>query len=706
MKSRVLTACIVVLTLIAPWVAAASYEANWESLDKRPTPQWWVDAKFGIFIHWGVYSVPAWSVRGKYSEWYWRRVEGDKKKNGPWWQFHKENYGETFAYQDFAPLFKTELYDANEWARTFKDAGAKYIVLTSKHHDGFCLWPSKHANDSWGRPWNSVDAGPGRDLLGELTDAVRKTGVEMGIYYSLYEWFNPLWKADRALYVDKLMFPQFKDVVTRYRPAVIFSDGEWDMPSKDWRSEELLAWLFNDSPVRDHVVINDRWGKDCRHRHGGYYTTEYGAGLKDDAHPWEECRGMAHSFGYSRTEKLEDYRTARELVLMLVDIVSRGGNLLLDIGPTGDGRIPVIMTERLIQMGDWLKVNGEAIYGSKPWDKTMQWTQGKRPEVGYGGQHMAKYDIAEITSAPAPGKATVDAFFTTQGDTLYAIMPRWPSDRLVVRDIAISNKTQVSLLGVNGHLDYEVEGRNLIVNVPCLSVEEVPCQHAYTLKITNVKSSQKGGFKTIFNGKDLSGWDGDERLWSVRNGALRGETTPQNKANGNTFLIWEGGQTKDFELRLSFRCNATNNSGIQYRSKRTAGRGGNKWVVRGYQHEIRNQNILPSVSGFIYDEGGLLGGRGRTCLVGEKAVWGKDGKKVIETLITAEGYKKLFKLNEWNDVVIRCKGNHIQHYTNGKLVLDFVDGHPKARSEGVLALQLHGGKPMWVEFKDIRIKEL
>lgn len=214
------------------------------------------------------------------------------------------------------------------------------------------------------------------------------------------------------------------------------------------------------------------------------------------------------------------------------------------------------------------------------------------------------------------------------------------------------------------------------------------------------------GFTRIFNGKDLSGWDGDPRLWSVKDGVIHGETTAQNKANGNTFLIWQGGKAGDFELRLSFRCNASNNSGIQYRSQRITENTRNQWVVRGYQHEIRNQNVLPSVTGFIYDEGGLAGGRGRTCLVGEKAIWGPDGKEVTETLITPEEYKELFKIDQWNDVVIRCQGNHVQHYTNGKLVLDFVDNHEKALLDGVLAFQLHAGNPMWVEFRDIRIKTL
>ena len=208
--------------------------------------------------------------------------------------------------------------------------------------------------------------------------------------------------------------------------------------------------------------------------------------------------------------------------------------------------------------------------------------------------------------------------------------------------------------------------------------------------------------QSIFNGEDLSGWDGDPKLWSVKDAAIHGETTAENRANGNTFIIWKDAVTKDFELRLSFRCNATNNSGIQYRSKHiTEGNVRNKWVVRGYQHEIRNENVLPSVAGFIYDEGGK---RGRTCLVGEKATWGDKGKEVTGTLIDAAGYKELFKLDDWNDVIIIAKGTHIQHYLNGQLILDFTDSPKLALREGILALQLHAGKPMFVEFKDIRIK--
>lgn len=217
---------------------------------------------------------------------------------------------------------------------------------------------------------------------------------------------------------------------------------------------------------------------------------------------------------------------------------------------------------------------------------------------------------------------------------------------------------------------------------------------------------ESSDMKTIFNGKDLSGWDGNPDLWSVRDGVIHGETTEEKKADGNTFLIWKDGMTKDFELRLSFRCNATNNSGIQYRSKHiTEGNPRNKWVVRGYQHELRNEIDFPNISGFIYDEGGK---RGRICLVGEKASWEADGKKLESaSLIDQAGWKQLFRLDDWNDVVIIAKGNHIQHFMNGKLILDFTDNEPNlALSEGVLALQLHAGKPMWAEFRNIRIREL
>ena len=197
------------------------------------------------------------------------------------------------------------------------------------------------------------------------------------------------------------MHPQFKDVVTRYKPSIIFSDGEWDMPSAEWRSPELLAWLFNDSPVKDEVVIDDRWGKDTRHKHGGYYTTEYTAGMSGRTIRGKRAAAWASPTDTTAWRTLAHYRTGRELVLMLIDLVSRGGNLLLDIGPTADGRIPVIMEERLMQMGDWLRLNGEAIYGTHAWKNTRQWSAGEHPKLEFNKEYMTPYDVAKLTEAPA-----------------------------------------------------------------------------------------------------------------------------------------------------------------------------------------------------------------------------------------------------------------------------------------------------------------
>jgi alpha-L-fucosidase len=411
----------------------------------------------------------------------------DRKPDNVWWQFHRTNYGEAFDYQEFAAQFRCELFDADHWADIFSRSGARYIVPTSKHHEGYCLWPSAEANRTWGRPWNSVAIGPGRDLLQDLKTAVERRGIRFGFYYSLYEWFNPLWLTDRARYVQEHMIPQFKDVVTRYAPALIFSDGEWDMPSRDWRSEELLAWLFNESPCRDYVVVNDRWGKECRHHHGGYYTTEYGAGLADAAHPWEESRGMGHSYGYNRAETIDDYKPAREMILTLIDLVSRGGNFLLDIGPTGDGRIPTIMEQRLLEIGDWLRVNGEAIYGTRHAGRDCQWTSGKQPGQDYG-EYNVRYNLMDqIGQEPKGDLAVKMAFFTRKPDALYAITPGWPGEALVLHNLEISPTTRVTMLGVDGELTYRFTDATLTVQTPTFSPGSAPCQHAFAFKITGAR---------------------------------------------------------------------------------------------------------------------------------------------------------------------------------------------------------------------------
>ena len=461
MKKLILFLTLFLLIVIQGF-SQKTYQPTWESIDSRPIPSWFEDAKFGIFIHWGVYSVPAYSptVRDKvgiseqYAEWYWSRWLNPSKTRQYFIDYHNRVYGETFKYQDFANYFKAEMFNPDEWAERFEEAGAKYIVLTSKHHEGFALWPSEH---SWN--WNSVDIGPHRDLCGDLTKSVKAKGLHMGFYYSLYEWFNPLYKANLNKYVDDHMIPQMKDLVTRYQPDLVWTDGEWEHPSEAWKSTQFLAWLYNESAVKNTVVVNDRWGKETRSKHGGFYTTEYDLVHTGNANgtifdrPWEECRGIAGSFGYNRNEVLEDYSTSESLVHILINKVARGGNLLLNIGPTADGRIPVIMQQRLSDMGKWLKVNGQAIYETRKWN-----------------------------NAPAVNKETT-AYFTKKGNDLYLIVTKWQDKPILVE--GIDKAESVNMLGFKGKVKYSVSGNRLTITPPAVSPATIPCQYAWVYKIKN-----------------------------------------------------------------------------------------------------------------------------------------------------------------------------------------------------------------------------
>lgn len=482
---------LIVLGLVVPaqvW-AAQPYEANWESLDARATPQWFSDAKFGVFICWGLYSVPAWTPPGRYAEWYQYWLQ-EKSFNGQVHDFHVKTYGEDFAFKDFAPMFQAELWDPNAWADLLAEAGAKYIVFTTKHHSGYTMWPSKEAEQTYGKNYNPVKVGPKRDIVGELSAAVRRKQIKVGLYYSLYEWYHPLWQTDKDRFVSEHMFPQFKDLVTRYQPDLVWSDGEWSMEWETWRSPELLAWLFNNASNEKDLVINDRWGKGIRHKHGGFYTTEYGSGMDDDSHPWEENRGMGHSYGYNRAENLADYRTAQELILMLADVVSRGGNLCLDIGPRADGTIPVIMQERLLEIGAWLKTNGQAIYGTRMWERACQWSDGKVPELKRG-EYMSKFNILEQTVSPPPGQARKEVLFTCKQDDLYAIAPKWPGPNLVLKDVRPRDNTEVTFLETGERLAWERRGKDLAITLPEFDPNRIKGRFAFAFCISQVVNYTK-----------------------------------------------------------------------------------------------------------------------------------------------------------------------------------------------------------------------
>jgi alpha-L-fucosidase len=447
----------IVLIMLCNLAAIGQYQPTWESIDKRPVPAWFTDAKFGIFIHWGLYSVPSWAptdkslhVYSKYAEWYWYRFQNDTSAVGKAFRnYHNTTYGEQFKYQDFANLFKAELFKPDQWADLFAASGAKYVVLTSKHHEGFTLWPSR---ESWN--WNSVDVGPHRDLAGDLIHAVKAKGLRMGYYYSLYEWFSPLYKTDVNRYVNEHMLPQMKDLVNRYQPDIFWTDGEWDHLSSVWKSTEFLAWLYNESPVKEQVVVNDRWGKETRSKHGGIYTTEYdlvhdaNASAQEITRPWEECRGIGSSFGLNRAETLDDYSTSEQLIHVLIDKVARGGNLLLDIGPAADGTIPVIMQQRLLDMGQWLKVNGEAIYGTTSWKQ-------------------------------APKKENV--FFTKKGHAIYVLCTKFPTKEIVVENIG--SFKNVSMLGFKGTVKAAHKNGKLTITPPVITPAGNPCNYAWVFKI-------------------------------------------------------------------------------------------------------------------------------------------------------------------------------------------------------------------------------
>jgi alpha-L-fucosidase len=458
---------------------AQNYQPNWQSLDQRPTPTWFTDAKFGIFIHWGVYAVPGWSTKGNYAEWY---QQGLQTNDTARQKFHKAKFGNR-TYYDLANDFKAELFNPDDWAKLFEQSGAKYIVLTSKHHDGFTLWPSKEADKTWGFKWNAVDVGPKRDLLGDLFKAVRKTAVRAGMYYSLYEWFNPLWLKDKNTFVTAHTWPQMKELINNYQPDVFWTDGDWDVTAETWKSQEFLTWLYNESPVKDKIVVNDRWGSGIRFKHAGIYTPEYQPDLDFEDHYWEESRGMGYSYGYNREEDAWDYNSTQSLVLQLIDKVSRGGNFLLDIGPDEHGKIPPIMQERLLQIGDWLKINGEAVYNTSRWKENSQWSAGNREYKDRSGDMLLK-----ITVDPDPGYAVKEVFYTYNVNTnsLYAILPKYPDrKRLVLKNISPAAGTGIHFLSTKEKLNWQQQGNDVVIDLPEYNPNKIKAPYAYVLKIEN-----------------------------------------------------------------------------------------------------------------------------------------------------------------------------------------------------------------------------
>ncbi|XP_049879995.1 tissue alpha-L-fucosidase-like [Pectinophora gossypiella] len=452
------------------------YKPEWEHLDTRLLPQWYDRAKIGIFVHWGVYSVP-----GYHSEWLWNiwqdpTAKGHKAVKN----FMSRNYRPGFTYQEFAPLFTAEFFDPDQWAALFAKSGAQYVGLTSKYHDGFALYPSSH---SFG--WNAIDIGPHRDIVGELSKSVRNIGLDFGIYHSFYEWFNPLYLQDKAVkflthkFPDKKLWPDLIQLVYDYKPSIVWIDGEWEADYSYWDSTNLMAWLYNSSPMKDRVVVNDRWGRGIRCQHGDFDNCgeRYKPGLLPK-HKWENAFSLdRRSWGYRRNLCVKDVVSMEELLDIVVRTVSCGGNVLINVGPNREGIIAPIFQERLLGLGRWLEVNGEAIYGTSPW---FRQNDTANDDVWYTCTKL-QYNAAEPTAIPELSD-TITA--------VYAIFMKWPVyDLLRVRDIVpvlLNSTYQVQMLGQKGYLEWRVVNGQALIQLP--DKAQVRSDHAWTLKLTQKTS--------------------------------------------------------------------------------------------------------------------------------------------------------------------------------------------------------------------------
>jgi alpha-L-fucosidase len=477
-------------------IEAGPYRPTWESLGRHPVPEWFVDAKLGIFYDWGLYSVAGYDEKewkkARYPDWYLHRMYTSLK------DYHARTWGAGFERDDFVPLFTAEAFDAEEVVDLVVESGARYLVPFSKHHDGFCLWDSSFTRR------DVVDMSPGFDVTGALVRACRRRNVRHGFYFSVEEDEYPvtrdagslalrLWNermADGAAvrtlggeflaeleprfsrrisgkvpvpdFVGDYLLPQAKEFVDRYEPDILWLDGEWERPSDYYRMRELAAYFYNRAEGRREAVMNDRLGRETRRKRGDFYTSETDEILAPIDRVWEECRSMSGAYGYSRAERAEDYLGASEIVHMLVRIVARGGNLLLVANPDGSGRLPEVQAERLRELGRWLKVNGEAIYATRAYETHVEATQ-----LGERTWYTRSKD----------------------GRYAYAILLDFPRDETIVLQKANPRHgTEVRLLGHDTPLEWVDTGKDaygMVVRVPEVMRRDAtrrPCEHAWVIR--------------------------------------------------------------------------------------------------------------------------------------------------------------------------------------------------------------------------------
>ena len=465
------------------------FEANWESLRGYRIPAWYEDGKFGIFIHWGVYAVPAFD-----NEWYPRNMyrQGEKA-----YEHHVATYGPQteFGYKDFIPLFKAEKYDPAAWAALFAEAGAKFVVPVAEHHDGFAMYDSALSQ------WTAAKMGPERDVVGELAQAVRARGMVFGVSSHRVEhwWFM---NGGRTFPSD-VQDPAYADF---YGPAMPHDAGQDDhaLDNTPWPSAEFLEdWLARTCELVDkyqpqlvwfdwwigHAALEPylqrfaahyynrglEWGKGVAINYKyvaypeGTAVLDVERGQLKDIRPqlWQNDTSVSkNSWCYV---KEQDYKTAESLIHDLVDVVSKNGALLLNIGPRADGTIPEPEQEILREIGRWLAVNGEAIYGARPW-RVYGEGPTEVPEGAFTDTHRAAFTAKDIR-------------FTQKDGAIYAICLARPQSEAHIQALAAGNGApsvrSVNMLGMAGELVWHQDEAGLHIVLPA----ELPGQHAFTFKI-------------------------------------------------------------------------------------------------------------------------------------------------------------------------------------------------------------------------------
>ena len=469
------------------------FRPDWESLSKYETPEWYRDAKFGIFIHWGVYSVPAFG-----SEWYPRNMY---RAGSDEYRHHIATYGplDKFGYKGFIPMFKAEQFDPAAWAELFKKAGAKYVVPVAEHHDGFAMY------DSGLSDWTAAKMGPHRDVVGELGKAVRAEGLHFGVsshrvehnfflgvgrtlasdvndpryaafYGPAHAWLmNPSGTpvSDDFTYVSPAWandwLARSGELVDKYHPDIVYFDWWIGQPSIRPNLTRFAAFYYNSSlKYGDHVgVIN--YKDYAMQEHSAVLDLERGQLADIRPLPWQTDTSVSNkSWGYIQNDT---FKSPEFVVHQLIDIVSKNGNLLLNIGPRSDGTIAEPVRQRLLDIGGWLAINGEAIYGTRPWR-----SYGEGPtKVAAGSFHDT--DTENYTPE--------DFRFTTKGDVLYVIGLVWPNNgEAVIRTLASTLGSEsvqsIALLGSDAKLPFDQRADGLHVRL----TTQAPAKYAYALRVT------------------------------------------------------------------------------------------------------------------------------------------------------------------------------------------------------------------------------